>query len=99
MDPTQFRKPDRWWSPLLKPWLVRCCRFTHTNYRVKTQKMNEVDIRGLEHLQKALDENAGILITPNHSAHADAVIMYHTAHEAKTCFYFMTAWQVLGLCG
>ena len=97
MDPTQFRKPDRWWSPLLKPWLVRCCRFAHTNYRVKTQKMEEVEIRGLEHLQKILNENAGVLITPNHSAHADAVIMYHTAHEAKTCFYFMTAWQVLGL--
>ncbi|MBD3672653.1 MAG: 1-acyl-sn-glycerol-3-phosphate acyltransferase [Planctomycetaceae bacterium] len=99
MDPTQFRKPDRWWSPMLQPWLVRCCRFMHTNYRINTQKMDTVEIRGLEHLQKALDENAGILITPNHSAHADAVVMYHTAHEAQTCFYFMTAWQVLGLCG
>ena len=98
MDPTQFRKPDRWWSPQLTPWLVRLCRPLHDRFRLKFQKMDSVEIRGLEHLQKALDEKAGILITPNHSAHADAVVMYYAAYQLQTCFYFMTAWQVLGLC-
>lgn len=98
MDYTQFRKPDRWWSPRLTPWFVRCCKPIHTNYRVKNQKLDEVEIRGLEHLQKAVSEKAGVLITPNHSAHADAVVMYHTAHVLGTPYYFMTAWQVLGLC-
>jgi len=98
MDYTLFRKPDRWWSPQLTPWLVRLCRPLHTHYRVRTHKLDEVEIRGLEHLQTAIDEGAGILITPNHSAHADAVVMYQTAHEANSCFYFMAAWQVLGLC-
>jgi 1-acyl-sn-glycerol-3-phosphate acyltransferase len=98
MDPTQFRKPDRWWSPKLTPWFVRCCRPIHTRFRIRNQKLDDVEVRGLEHLKAAVSETAGILITPNHSAHADAVVMYHTAHELGRPYYFMTAWQVLGLC-
>lgn len=97
MDRTRFEKPPRWWSPKLSPLLVRCCRPLRERYRTKTQRIPQVEFRGLEHLQSALAQNAGILIAPNHSSHADAVIMYHTADQAGVPFYFMTSWQVLGL--
>jgi 1-acyl-sn-glycerol-3-phosphate acyltransferase len=53
-----------------------------------------VDVRGLEHLRQALDAGNGIMVTPNHSGHADAYIMYHASDELGTPFFFITAWQV-----
>lgn len=52
-------------------------------------RLLHVDVRGLEHLQEVLRKQYGVLITPNHSGHA--------ADKLRRPFYFMTAWQVLGL--
>ena len=58
------------------------------------QRLVEIEVRGLEHLSKAIAEGCGVLITPNHSGHADPLILYKTADQVGCCFYFMTAWQV-----
>ena len=65
--------------------------------QLNVQRLLHVDVRGLEHLQGALQKQHGVLITPNHSGHADAFILYHAADKLRQPFYFMTAWQVLGL--
>lgn len=54
----------------------------------------KVEIRNIEHLKEAVSRDQGVLITPNHSGHADAHIMYNVADELGKPFYFMTAWQV-----
>jgi 1-acyl-sn-glycerol-3-phosphate acyltransferase len=48
----------------------------------------------LEHLSKAIAQGCGVLITPNHSGHADPLILYKAADQIGCCFYFMAAWQV-----
>lgn len=48
-------------------------------------------------MRAAIAAGKGVLITPNHSGHADALIMYQAADRIGTTLYFMTAWQVLGL--
>lgn len=54
----------------------------------------DVEQRKLEHLRTAVSSGQGVLVTPNHSGHADAYIMYDVADELRMPFYFMTAWQV-----
>ena len=49
------------------------------------------------HLRTALEQNQGVLITPNHPGHADVYVLYETADQVATPFYFMAAWQVFGM--
>jgi hypothetical protein len=60
----------------------------------KSQRIEDIDIRGLGNLEKATAENAGVMITPNHSGHADPVIVYSAAEATRNPFYFMCAWQI-----
>jgi hypothetical protein len=53
-----------------------------------------IEIRGLEHLQRAIENGCGIIITPNHSSHTDPPLLYEIARKVGTCLYFMAAWQV-----
>ena len=63
----------------------------------RAQRLLEIEVRGLEHLRAVVESGHGVLITPNHSGHADTFILYHAADEIARPFYFMAAWQVLGL--
>jgi 1-acyl-sn-glycerol-3-phosphate acyltransferase len=64
----------------------------HTN-----QKLIGVDARGYEHLQRALAEGKGVLITPNHSVHYDAAAFYTSMDRIGQPAYYMTAWQVFAM--
>lgn len=97
MDRTRWEKPPRWWGPKLSPFWVKVCGPVRRRMQVRTQRLREIEVRGLEHLRAADAAGRGILITPNHSGHADAYIMYEAAQRLGKPFYFMTAWQVLGL--
>jgi 1-acyl-sn-glycerol-3-phosphate acyltransferase len=63
------------------------------------QRLLEIDVRGLEHLEKALEAKQGVLITPNHSTHADTFVLYDVADRLRRPFYFMAAWQVFSKLG
>ena len=91
MDRTRYQTPPRWWSPKLSPAWVRCFRPWRRRMQLNVQRLLHVDVRGLEHLQEALQKQHGVLITPNHSGHADAFILYHAADKLRQPFYFMTA--------
>jgi 1-acyl-sn-glycerol-3-phosphate acyltransferase len=60
----------------------------------KGQRIMDVEIRGLENLKKATAQDAGVMITPNHSGHCDPILVYRAAEAIKNPFYFMCAWQV-----
>jgi 1-acyl-sn-glycerol-3-phosphate acyltransferase len=95
MNPQAFKRPPRWWSPKLNWFWWRLWRLFRRRIQFKVQRLNEIEIRGLEHLRGALSHDFGILITPNHSGHADPLILYKTAEGVNRGFYFMAAWQVL----
>ncbi|HUG89892.1 MAG TPA: lysophospholipid acyltransferase family protein [Planctomycetaceae bacterium] len=97
MDRTQFDKPPRWWGPRLSPAWIRLLRPLRLRMQRRVQRLLDVDVRGIEHLRAAVDAGQGVLITPNHSGHADTFILYHAADQLARPFYFMAAWQVLGL--
>jgi 1-acyl-sn-glycerol-3-phosphate acyltransferase len=66
-------------------------------YLKRVQRVSEVEVQGAERVREVISAGKGVLITPNHSGHADALIMYEAADQIGTTLYFMTAWQVLGL--
>jgi 1-acyl-sn-glycerol-3-phosphate acyltransferase len=81
----------------MTPWLVRLWRpLINRNLRA-SQKITQVDVEGLAHVQAALASGAGLLITPNHSFHYDSYVLIEAAHRVPTCFHFLSAWQVFAM--
>ena len=95
MNPQVFKRPPRWWSPKLHRFWLWLWRPVRKRIQRKTQRLIDIEIRGIEHLRKALADGKGVLITPNHSGHADPLILYDAAEQLGCGFYFMAAWQVL----
>lgn len=95
MDRADLTPPTRWWSPQLSPFWIRRARLVRRYLQKDQQRLLHIDVEGREHVQQAIDGNQGVLITPNHSCHADAFTLYHAADELDVPFSFMTAFQVL----
>ena len=64
---------------------------------LKRQRIRHIEVRGIEHCRQALAENAGILITPNHSFHYDSYVLIELSHRLGRPFHFLTAWQVFDM--
>lgn len=94
MDLQPYQTPPRWWSPMLHPGWVRFWRWMRKRIRLKYHRLMEIEIRGLDNLRKCIDQQQGVLITPNHSSHADPTTVYWVADQLRVPFYFMAAWQV-----
>src|SRR6266540_5367987 len=94
MERWQLAAPPRWWPPLLSPFLVRLCRPYRLWKQHREQQLPQVEVQGVEHLRRALDQGHGVLITPNHAAHADGYVLYTAADLVDRPFFFMVAWQV-----
>ena len=92
---THYQKPPRWYPPRLNPLAMRFWRPLRCYYQRRVQRLVELEVRGTEHIRSLLAENAGVLITPNHSCHADATALYAASDELGVPFYVMAAWQVL----
>jgi 1-acyl-sn-glycerol-3-phosphate acyltransferase len=63
----------------------------------RNQRLARIETQGLEHLRLALDDRAGVLITPNHSFHYDSNVLYEVADRVRRPFHFLTAWQVFAM--
>jgi len=94
MNRAPYQKPPRWWSPKLSPTWIRLWRPFRTRRRVHQQRLVEVEVRGLEHVRGAVEKGHGVLITPNHSSHADCFALYEASDQLGLPFYVMVAWQV-----
>lgn len=99
MNRTQYQRPPRWYSPQLNPLAIRLWRPLRQSYQRRSQRLTTIDVKGLDGVRQLIDANAGILITPNHSSHADSVALYAASDELGTPFYVMAAWQVFHFAG
>jgi 1-acyl-sn-glycerol-3-phosphate acyltransferase len=81
----------------MTPWLVRLWRPLINRELRRGQKIVEIDVGGLAHVQQALAEGAGVLVTPNHSFHYDSYVLIEAAHRIGRPFHFLTAWQVFAM--
>jgi 1-acyl-sn-glycerol-3-phosphate acyltransferase len=94
MNRQPYQTPPQWWAPQMNPFLVRLFRRRINRTLTYSQKITNIDVQGVEHVQRAIDEGAGILVTPNHSFHYDSYVLIEAAHRVGRPFHFMTAWQV-----
>jgi 1-acyl-sn-glycerol-3-phosphate acyltransferase len=93
MNIQPYRSPDKHWPPKMTPWWFHCVDFLRRK-TLRDQGIASVELRGLEHLRAALEQKAGVLLTPNHSFHWDSYCLLEAARHISRPFYFMTAWQV-----
>ena len=81
----------------MTPWLVRLWRPLINRELRRGQRIVELDVDGTEHVQQALADGAGVMVTPNHSFHYDSYVMIEAAHRCGRPFHFLTAWQVFAM--
>ena len=81
----------------MSPLWVKVSRPRRWRQLHRGQKLEGIDATGLEHLQQAVKEGKGVLITPNHSAHYDSAALYAAADKISQPLFFMTAWQVFAM--
>ena len=94
MERQPYKTPPKWWSPIVSPFWMKVWTPIRRMVQYKSQRIMDIEIRGLENLEKATAENAGVMITPNHSGHCDPILVYRAAEAINNPFYFMCAWQV-----
>ena len=99
MNRQPFEKPPRWWSPKLSRRWIRFWRPFRIREQKKNHRLLEIDVHGVQYVRQALDEGCGILITPNHSSHADSFPLYEAADRIGCPLYIMAAWQVFARSG
>lgn len=95
MNRQPFRLKSPQWDAKLSPKVVRWLTPLRRWQQRREQRLVEVAVRGAERVRPLVEQNAGILITPNHPGHADVYAMYEAADQIGRPLYFMTAWQVL----
>lgn len=79
----------------MSPRWVQLLRPLRKHFQHRHQQLVDIEIREIEHVTRAVDAGQGVLIAPNHSGHA--YVLYDAADRVGRPFYFMTAWQVIGL--
>ncbi len=94
MNRQPYETPPRWWEPKMNPLLVRLFRSRIHRALQFSQRITQIDVQGIENVQRALEGGCGILITPNHSFHYDSYVLIEAAHRVGRPFHFLTAWQV-----
>jgi 1-acyl-sn-glycerol-3-phosphate acyltransferase len=97
MNRQPFARPPRFWPPRLTPWWIHFWRPLRKRVLYRDQRLTRIDLQGTDQLRRVLDDNAGTLITPNHSFHYDSNLLYEVGYRVKRPFHFLTAWQVFAM--
>ena len=99
MDHLPYGTPPRRWESLLWPRFIRVIRRPRIWWARRTTGLCRVEVRGLEHVRRALEQGHGVLITPKHAGHGDAFVMLFAADELGRPFQYLVGWQVFRLLG
>ena len=91
--------PPRRWDPKLSPFIVNLMKGVSRKKAQQACKLADVKIENVEVIQEAVKANQGVLITPNHSTHADPYAMNEVSYLANMPFYFMATWNIFDVQG
>jgi Acyltransferase len=93
MNIQPYGVPEQHWAPQLSSWWFHLARPMRRK-SLRQQRIDRIDVEGIEHLEQALKNKFGVLLTPNHSFHWDSYCLLEAAERLAKPFYIMTAWQV-----
>ncbi len=99
MNPYEWTTPPRRWDPKLSPLVVKLLKHCSRAKARSECKLVEVKIDNVHVLQQAVAANQGVLITPNHSTHADPYAINEVSYLADMPMYFMATWNIFAAQG
>ena len=99
MNQQPYAVPPRWWAPKLRPFWVRLLRRNRLRRLKRLQRITHIDVTGIEPVQAAIASGAGLLITPNHSFHFDAYVLFEASARVQRPFYYVASWQLFAMSG
>ncbi|MHC5053559.1 MAG: 1-acyl-sn-glycerol-3-phosphate acyltransferase [Planctomycetota bacterium] len=83
----------RWDDRISPAWIALVRPFRRWVQR-RTVRLARVEVRGAERLRQLVEGGAGVLLTPNHSSHADCFTAMELADAAGLAFHIMVAADV-----
>lgn len=92
--PLSDQFPYRFQRPRHNPFCVWLGHRLGRTLLKHSHKVAELDFPDLTHLRSLLDQGDGILLTPNHTDHADAHLMFELSRQLGRCFFAMGAFQL-----
>lgn len=87
--------PYQWFPPRYRPpvaWLMK--RLNHACYLRRVQRVDRVEVLGLETLRAMRRESDRLLLLPNHPTHSDAYILVDLLRQAGVRSLVMCAYDV-----
>jgi 1-acyl-sn-glycerol-3-phosphate acyltransferase len=94
MNRYRMQAATGWWSPKLNATVVKLMHGFRRWKQTREVGLVEIQVLGAERVRQLIQDNHALLITPNHSTHADAYAIYAGADAIGVPFYMMAAWQV-----
>ncbi len=94
MNRYQMTFATRSWSPALRPRFVRWCGPIRRYKQRADAGLMRIHVRGHETVRDKLAEGHRLLVTPNHSSHADPFTIYAAFDEVRSCCHVMATWHV-----
>ena len=85
--PLSDQLPYQFYPPELNPLVLGLARFYIPHNLRHRQRIEELDIAGLEHLAPLLERGDGVLLTPNHPDHSDCFVMFELGRRLRMPFY------------
>jgi 1-acyl-sn-glycerol-3-phosphate acyltransferase len=92
--PLADQLPYRFHPPRLSPFWVWATRPFRGRMLRNEHRVLAMDVSGTEHVRSLLGKGDGILIAPNHSDHADALVMFRLSDQIGKPFCYMAAYQI-----
>ena len=81
MNRQPYERPPRWWSPKPSAFWIRFWRRHRRRAQTQKHRLIDIEVRNLAHVRQPLGDGCGVLITPNHSSHADCHSIYQIADQ------------------
>ena len=94
MNPSQLQKHNHWWGPKLSRWSWRFWTPLRKRLAYRLERLVSIDVVNPEILSDLLTQDMGVMLTPNHSSHADPFAVYGISDAVQNPLYFMVAREV-----
>lgn len=92
--PLSDELPYRFQPPRLVPFCLWFGRITARSMLKKPHRIETVSIEGASIVKDLAGKGDGILLTPNHTDHADSHVMFALSRAVGLPFYYMAAYQI-----
>ena len=91
-----IEKPYRFVRPMMSDWFAKLMnnRLVHIPLLRFTEGVVSVESRGVERLQKSIDDGHAVMMIPNHPRTSDPVVMYDLLRLVGKPMFAMASWHL-----